>query len=340
MLDASLLGDRLSLTYTHLASADDELARVLKRIQRRALTQEQFGELVEWAGFLRIARGLSPNTGANYLEGCALFLEWLNDRQTALEAVTAGDITEWQQGLYLSHGESPSTRNVKLAALRQYFAWRESENKGPSPARSVPGPRRAKRMPSKYSLDQVRRLLGAFDLTKPQHIRDYAVLLMFLHTGARREELAELSLDQLELRAKIGVVRFFGKGAKERVVSFEGAPVEALHAWLAVRDGMAVADPGALFLAMGKREGLRLSNGGMDGVLRRAHKRAKLSMEPGKALHKLRSTFATTLYDHCKDIMVVQVAMGHEDINTTKQYIVISDQQLRQRLPGKLFTGG
>ncbi len=340
MLDIPDLDGRLAVTYEQLTAAGDELSRVLARIQQRDITAAQFAELVEWAGHLRISRGLSPNTGANYLEGVALFAEWAKAAQKGLEDVSGLDVEHWQQDLYLQHGESPSTRNVKLTAVRQFFAWRESQGRGYNPARSVPGPRRAKLMPRKYSLKQIERLLAAMDAQTPQAIRDRTILLFFLYTGARREEVVTLRLQQIELRQKVGAVRFFGKGAKERAVSFGGALVDAMHTWLATRDSLRIIDHDAVFVTLRKDAGRQIGSGGLDGVLRRAHKRAGLAMEPGKALHKLRSTYATALYDAGHDVRAVQIAMGHNDINTTMQYIAISNRQLRTRLPGDYFTGG
>jgi len=62
-----------------------------------------------------------------------------------------------------------------------------------------------------------------------------------------------------------------------------------------------------------------------------------LKYEVGKALHALRATYATAMYDQSGDIRTVQVLLGHNDINTTEQYIAVSQRQLRSRLSANYF---
>jgi site-specific recombinase XerD len=243
------------------------------------------------------------------------------------------------QRLYLEHRESARTRDIRLTAVRQFFAWRERCGLGLSPARMVKGPKKPKPEPRKYSMPQLRAMFVTLNREKAQGIRDYAILLFFLATGARREEVAEINLTQLALQQRVGMVKLSGKGAKERTLSFEGEAVSALLEWLAVRDSMDVIDTEAVFLGMtGPSKGRRLNKSGLHGVIARAQKIAKLKLPEGSALHMLRSTYATRLYDECGDIEVVRIAMGHDDINTTRRYIAISDRQLRTRISSDFLT--
>lgn len=332
----------------NLLSAGDQVTQALGRAKHRIesgeLTAEQYAQLVDWMGYIRISRGLSHNTGRNYLDNVCQFLGEMNAAGRTMEAVTTAEVESWQQRLYLEHRESSCTRNIRLVAIRQFFDWRERNHLGPNPARPVRGPKKPQPSPRKYSNQQLRAIFATMNRETPKGIRDYAVLLFFLATGARREEVAELNLSQLTLQQRVGMVRLFGKGAKERNLTFEGEVVTALHEWLAVRDSMEAFDADAVFLGIGGRhKGRRLDKSGMHGVITHAQKAAKLKLEEGSALHMLRSTYATRLYDECGDIELVRIAMGHDDINTTRRYIAISDRQLRTRISSDFLddiTGG
>ncbi|HKK04222.1 MAG TPA: tyrosine-type recombinase/integrase [Gammaproteobacteria bacterium] len=321
-----------------LVERRDELSRVLVRSRRRSVTQAQYDELLEWATWLDITRGLSPNTSGNYIDAASAFLAWLNSESVAVPDVTSAVITRWQQHLYLEHGQAAHTQHVKLTAVRRYFRWRSEMTGAQNPAASISSPRKPSRVPRKYSEGQLQAMFGACDRETPLGRRDFAVLLFLLSTGARREEVVSLSIDQMELREKIGAVRFFGKGAKERIVSFEGSVVRVMQEWLAERESIGPVDPDAVFVSVsGPTKGRRLLRSGFEGIIERAIKRGRVRVEQGMAVHTMRATFATALYDSGCDIEQIRIILGHEDINTTRQYIAISDRQMQVRLP-RAFT--
>lgn len=327
---------------THLLAALEAeagpLAAELQRLARRGLTTGQYVGVIDWVTHLRVSRGLAPRTCANYLFSVGLLLQWLNDRGTSLVDVTPADIETWQQHLYLERHESEDTRRMKLSAVRRFFEWRELQGKGVSPARAVPGPKRPKRLPKIYTPAELSLLLGACDLKTVKGRRDHALLLFVLSTGARRDEVERLNLYNLNLSANVGAARFDGKGAKERDVGFEGPAVKAMQIWLADRDGMDVVDHDAVFLSTGnRRRGRRLRSAGVYGIVLRAHELAGMTITPRRAVHALRATFATAVYDQDKDIRAVQILLGHEDIATTEQYIAVSETQKRIRLKSRFF---
>lgn len=336
MIDDDVIEDAgLARLEGMMLAAGDEQARVLRRIRQRGITPGQYAELVEWVAHLRISRGLSPNTGANYLEAVSAFAEWLNGRGQTLDRVAARDLDQWSQELYLAHGEAAHTRHVKLTGVRQFYHWRESDGRGPSPVRTVRSPRREERVPRKFSQAQLAALFATCDRETVMGRRDFAILSFLLATGARRMEVAGLRLGQLEIAERVGAVRFLGKGAQERMVSFDGHTVRALQAWLADRDNIApLPDPSAVFVSLTNiHRGEPLQAGGLEGVIARAIRRAKLKLEPGMALHTIRATYATTMYDATGDIERVRLLLGHKDINTTRRYLAISGRQLRARMP-------
>jgi site-specific recombinase XerD len=324
-------------TLRMLVAAGGVLAQVVRRIQRRQINDAEYFDLVTWGVDLRIVRGLSPNTVSNYLADVAEFLEWLGAEGVPIEAVDIPLATRWQRGLYLDRGEAARTRDGKLVAVRQLLAWREAQGRGQNPLRAMKGPKRAKPLPRKYSTSQLKALLRSCDLDTPMGRRDYTILLFFYATGARRQEVADLTLDQLELRQRTGRVRFRGKGCKERTVPFEGGIVPVLREWLLERDGLHLVDQDAVFVGFtGQAHGCRLGLSGLNALMSRAATAA--GIREAKGLHRLRVTFATDLYDSGQDLETIRILMGHETIETTRQYIAISERQMQARLPASRLS--
>lgn len=322
----------MSTLRARLLASGAQLAEALRRFDTLALPAEQIDLLWDFAAHVRIVRGLSQNTAALYAHHFAGFLVWLKARGCPLEQVDAVVGEEWQKSLYVDKHLASESRALRLTAARQFFEWREAMGGARNPLRAVRGPKRERRVPRRYSTDDIKAIFASCDRATPVGKRDFALLLTLYATGARREELATLDLDQVELRERVGRVRFRGKGAKERVVPFEGIAVDALKDWLLERDNLALSDRDALWVSMARGDvGRQLDTVGAEQVLARACERARLRGSRG--MHKMRAAFATDLYDAGIDIEHIRILMGHEKIETTRRYIVISDRALKTRMP-------
>jgi integrase/recombinase XerD len=144
-------------------------------------------------------------------------------------------------------------------------------------------------------------------------------------------ELVGLSLADLDLGG--GLLRAFGKGAKERIVPVGRLACEAVAAWLAPGGRRQLepdrwarrGDSEAVFL---NTRGGRLSRQGAWGIVRRYGDAVGLGdrLSP----HVLRHSCATHMLDHGADIRVVQELLGHASISTTQVYTKVSAARLRQ----------
>lgn len=316
-----------------LRASGERLGAVLARFDALALPQAQLDALWDFTAHVRIVRGLSQNTAALYAIHLAEFFSYLRKEGHALDDVGPLVSEEWQKSLYVEKHLAGQSRSLRLTAVRQFFAWREQMTGAMNPLRAVRGPKRDKRVPRRYSTDELKAIFASCDRSTVTGKRDFALLVFLYATGARREEVTALELDQLELRERVGRVRFHGKGAKERVVPFEGVAVEALKDWLLERDKLLVLDRDAVWLTLGKAgpPGRQMDMRGIEQILRRACERAKLRGSRG--MHKMRAAFATDLYDAENDIEQVRIVMGHEQTDTTRKYIAISERALKTRMP-------
>jgi site-specific recombinase XerD len=136
--------------------------------------------------------------------------------------------------------------------------------------------------------------------------------VLLLSTGMRRSEIAQISLEDLDLENRQLLVH--GKGAKERVVPLADQAVAAIEQYLPHR---VQTQSHRLFVS---QFGEPISGRAISRMLARTLGKAGLA---GKGItpHKLRHTFATHLIRSGADIRTVQELLGHADIGTTARYL-------------------
>lgn len=165
------------------------------------------------------------------------------------------------------------------------------------------------------------------DFNKINSIRDYAIVMLFLGTGMRISELIGINLDDLDLN--INAVLITRKGGNSEILYFPDQVAKALSYYIELRSNLDIQDghENALFLSLQRK---RISARAVQNLVK---KYATLAAPLKKRLspHKLRSTYATNLYQNTGDIYLVADALGHSDVNTTrKHYAAMSDEHRRQ----------
>ena len=287
-------------------------------------------EVVDFLTSLRVERGRSPNTLRAYANDLRTYVGWLDERGQTVAGANPDDLTAYIG--HLAAGErAPSSVKRMMVAVRGLHRFLAEEDPSiADPAAEVELPRTPRGLPKALTEAEVGALLDSVPGQDAIARRDRAILEVLYGTGMRVGELAGLSLGDLDLDA--GLVRVFGKGAKERIVPLGRHAIVALVAWLAP-EGRGELEPDrwasrgdaeAVFL---NRRGGRLSRQGAWAVVRAAGERVGLAgrLTP----HVLRHSCATHMLDHGADIRTVQELLGHASISTTQVYTMVSAERLR-----------
>jgi integrase/recombinase XerC len=277
-----------------------------------------WAHLEDFLQYLRVERQMSPHTLRNYALDISQFLDFLQESRedASLKEVTYPDLRAFLARAL--KGRRKSTVARKLSALRTFFKYlqRHGVLEG-NPAKLAPTPKVEKHLPHFLTVDEAFHLLentGGDDFGAS---RDRAILEVFYGGGLRLSELAGLNLTDLDLGP--GVLRVWGKGAKERL-AFLGKPAkEALQDYLPRRRALLghskTSEQTALFL---NKRGGRLSP---RSVARLVDKWAKLAgLSQALTPHGLRHSFATHLLEGQADLRTVQELLGHSSISTTALY--------------------
>lgn len=191
--------------------------------------------------------------------------------------------------------------------------------------KSVPG----SRITSGRALEQpeIKALLRVCDKEMSiLNLRDAAILSSLVGCGLRRSEVVALDLDDLSLEDS--AFRVLGKGNVERIMPLPKQLLPRLERWLYVRG----TQPGPLFVRIRRGDNIvmtRLTAQSIYFMLQRRRHSAKLKH---CAPHDLRRTYATSLFNNGEDIRVVQLALGHANIETTKRYDMSGEHRKRQAI--------
>jgi integrase/recombinase XerC len=278
--------------------------------------------LEDFLRYLRVERQMSPHTLRNYRLDLTQFLDFWEEHHPGLSLQSA---TYRHLRPFLARtlrGRRKTTVARKLSTLRTFFKYLQRQGLIElNPARLAPTPKVEKNLPHFLTVDEAFHLLDRPE-GKPSFLvrRDRAILEIFYSCGLRLSELAGLKMEELNLEQ--GVIRVWGKGAKERL-AFLGKPArEALAAYLPLRQHLVQqkgVDEAALFLS---KMGNRLSARGVARVVVTWAKRAGLP--GGLTPHGLRHSFATHMLEGGADLRTVQELLGHTSISSTQRYLHIN----------------
>lgn len=283
-----------------------------------------------------ITKGCSTSAAEKYCRISRLFFCWVHDEGLPL---TRDTVEAWMKYLAVQcNNRSNATRASRLSSLRTVCRWlvEHGELKA-NPCDGVPTPKFSKKSAEKFSQAELMSLFTESDHQTDSALRDRCILMLFYAIGCRRNEMANLTLDRITLSARTGRAHIIGKGSKHRVVPFEGPIVPLIKTWLVVRSKYVAPGVQSLFISMhGNRHGtngMRLGDSGLHFVIKRVAQRVGLGTG-SVFLHKLRSTYATDLYNAKIDVGTIRLLMGHSSESTTWGYIAISDRHLqRSRIP-------
>ncbi len=311
-----------------------------------ASTNLDFGNdplLAHFLDYLRAEKQASEHTQSSYLSDLRQFILQQWGEQAAppfrWKEVDRFAARRFLAGLQKS-GRVATTTRRKLSALRTFFRFliREEYVKD-NPFAGVAMPRRQRKLPEVFSVDEVARLLDAPRLAAERgegdasarafaQWRDTAILEMFYSTGMRLRELTGLRDEQVDLLSSTVVVR--GKGKKERLCPLGNPALKALRRYLEYRD---VARLGwgqtgrarALFL---NKLGTPLSPRSVERMMKKYLVEAGL--DSARSPHALRHSFATHLLDAGADLRSVQELLGHASLSTTQIYTHVSIERLKE----------
>lgn len=257
--------------------------------------------------YLKVERGLSPNTVKAYTADIEGFYEFLRHRGVTLRDASSSNISDYI--ISVSDYLSKRSQARLLSSLNSFFDYLVSEGERKyNPSSAVDSPKLGKYLPVVLSVEEVRAILKA-----APNERDRAILEVLYGCGLRVSEVCSLKISEVYLKDMF--VKVMGKGSKERLVPMAPSTASAIMDYLSVRPGSDAGCEDVLFL---NRFGRALSRVAVFKMVKSVALVA--GVDKNLSPHTFRHSFATHLIENGADLRVVQEMLGHESILTTEIY--------------------
>lgn len=300
-----------------------------------AVSVSEFTEYLEkYVSFLIIEKNLSPKSIKAYMSDLNMLHNWLAENE--VDAITSDILHHYFHSFNSAGMLKDSTIKRKYISIKSFFLFLVHKNWiEQSPLHNFGKKfKTAKRIPKTLAVEEIERLLQSplidrKQLTTPFRtrlsIRNDAIIDLLFSTGIRIGELAQIHLQDIDLKNQVVVI--FGKGRKERLLYLSSSElIGKLNDWMDVREQFRPKND-TLFL---NKYGRALSIYGVEDIFAKYRKLASINEKATP--HYLRHSFATQLLENGADLRAVQEILGHSSVSTTEIYTEVSVKRKRDVL--------
>jgi integrase/recombinase XerD len=257
------------------------------------LKGELKGDLAAYEKVGLFQRSVNQNTAYRYRGALLRYQLFLGENTPSLGA------TYEYLGMLRKNAFDPSTLRVYRAALSGFHQWRGEELKF-----KVKVPETS----AKYVPWEIIQRMRDFASAKPH---DQMILRLMTDAGLRRDEVVQLKVANVEG----GKLRFRGKGGKERTVPMTTELQNLVDQFTA-----------------GKPKNASVAELGEKGVYLMVKRYGALAGMPEITPHDLRRALGTHLLNITGNIRIVQVILGHSNVNTTQAYTAVTLNNMEEAI--------
>lgn len=261
-------------------------------------------------------RNCSPNTVKNYMNIIKHFVIWVDIPVEGVTHTTASRYIDY----LMKKRMAPKTVNCHLDGIRQFYHYlKEEEDLAvTNPIRKKHMQKMSRPLPRHLRDEQAESFFKV--VSEP---RDRAMFMLMLRCGLRVEEVANLTIEVIDVKRRTILVED-GKGAKDRIVYMSDDALHALAFYLRVRPASRARK---IFLAKkGPCAGQPISIRGIQKRMEYYARKAKLKV----SCHHLRHTMATQMLNADADLSTIQDLLGHSSVKTTQRYCRISNLKVKR----------
>lgn len=276
------------------------------------------------------AEGVTARTFQTYKTELPRFFDFLVDK---MEVTQVEDITAFHIREFINHLQSLGTmKNITIhryyRLIRAFMNFLEKEEiLKNNPISKVKPPKVENKIPRTFTPLEIKKLLNAFNGDLFYDIRNKCIIALFFSTGIRRNELIELKLQDVNITSDILRVQK-GKGMKERHIPIGRAMKRILTDYLKHRqEYLADKNPDCPYL-FPSRTGQKMTPSCLTQLFRKLKRELKLQGER-ISCHTWRHTFAKNYLLNGGDIFSLQKILGHADLETTRVYLELNDQEVK-----------
>lgn len=284
--------------------------------------------------YLKIERGLSENSIANYAFDIKKLIKFLEKNELVISPINI-DHGVLQQFIYeVSKNLNARSQARIISGLRSFFDYLVFEDYITiNPLDHIESPKLAQKLPDTLSIDEINDLIAAIDLTKEYNglrigERDRTILETLYSCGLRVSELTNLKISDLFFDE--GFIKVTGKGDKQRFVPISKSTQKYITIYkneVRTKINIKKEYKDTLFL---NHQGKQLTRAMIFTIIKKLAK--KIELNKVISPHTFRHSFASHLLQNGADLRAIQLMLGHESITTTEIYMHVDRSHLRDVL--------
>ncbi|WP_285008325.1 site-specific tyrosine recombinase XerD [Pedobacter faecalis] len=280
-----------------------------------------------YKNYLRLERGLSANSIEAYLSDVRKLDQYLQSvsKTTDIKLIDIYHLKEfitWISEL----GMLASSQARVISSIKSFFSFLVLEQLIiEDPSEVLDAPRIPRKLPDVLNVEEINALIAAVDASKPDGMRNKAMLEILYGCGLRVSELVNLKLSQIFIEE--GFIKVLGKGNKERLVPIGSTALKMLMIYLEEVRVQVKIIPGYADYAFLSRRGSGLTRVFVFKVIKSLAE--KIGLNKAISPHTFRHSFATHLIEGGADLRAIQEMLGHSSITTTEIYMHLDRDYLR-----------
>jgi len=283
--------------------------------------------LQDYQHYLKIERGLSGNSIANYTLDVEKLMQFLTVNELTVSPVNISKAIVQRFIYELAKNVNPRSQARIISGLKSFFNYLVFEDyREDNPMDLIESPKTGRKLPDTLAVEEINMLINAIDLSKPQGERNRAMLETLYGCGLRVSELTNLRLSDLYFEEDF--IKVTGKGNKQRFVPISPINKKYINIYrkeirlhLTIQKGF----EDILFL---NRRGKQLTRAMIFTII----KQLAMAIDLNKNIspHTFRHSFATHLLTNGADLRAIQQMLGHESITTTEVYMHVDRSHLAE----------
>jgi integrase/recombinase XerD len=277
--------------------------------------------------FLRLEKSLSQNSVSAYVNDINKLVTFIEEHYPNLtpETVKLAQLRKFVEWMN-QKGISPRTQARTISGIKSFYKFLLIEEAVENdPTTLLESPRIGRKLPEILSDEEINKLIDAIDDTKPEGLRNKAILETLYSCGLRVSELVDLRLSNLHFEQEF--LKIGGKGEKERLVPISKRAIDDIKKYLINSRKKLNIEKGYENIVFLNRRGKKLSRVMIFTIIKNLADKIKLdkSISP----HTFRHSFASALVQGGADLRTVQEMLGHESILTTEIYTHLDKEYLK-----------
>lgn len=294
--------------------------------------------------YLPHERNMSNNTIASYRDTFVQFINYMKEvknvkiEKLTLEKITRECVIDFLSWIQQKRQCGIATRNYRLAAIHSFVSYLQYEEiehlEQWQKIMSIKALKNEKKTVNYLTTEGIKLLLLQPDTTTYSGRRNLALLSLMYDTGARVQEIIDLTPESVRIEGKPYTIKLLGKGRKARIVPLLDEQIAILKRYM--KENNLFENHRLKQNLFFNKHNEKLTRAGVTYILKAyiaLAKKVNPELIPEKiSCHSLRHSKAMHLLQAGVNIIYVRDLLGHVSIQTTDIYARADSKLKREAL--------